>query len=271
MDVLGAWRWTFRASALLALVAGLMLFAGATETESFFSWTIEPSQTAAFLGATYWAVLILFASASTRRTWTEMRLAAFAEATAAALLLAATLLHLDKFHDDFLGYFWIAVYALAAPALVVLVLAAHRASTEHPTGQRAAALPGGLRALLGLQALIFAAYGVSLLLVPETADAAWPWPLTPLTGRAIAAFLCGFAVAAAVALRDPGVAWLRGAAWTYLALGALEVLGAALHSGDFSSDAALAGYIAFCASLLAAGAWGLVYADRSSRSAFSTS
>jgi hypothetical protein len=83
--------------------------------------------------------------------------------------------------------------------------------------------------------------------------------------------LCGFAVAAAVALRDRAVEGLRGAAWTYLALGALQILGAALHAGDFSSDAALAGFIAFCASLLAAGAWGLLYSERSSASAFSRS
>jgi hypothetical protein len=271
VDVVGAWRWAFRLSAPLALIAGLMLFAGATETERFFSWTIEPPQTAAFLGATYWAVVILFAWASTCGTWSEVRLAALAEATAAALLLAATLLHLDKFHDDLLGYFWIAVYALAAPALLVLVLAARGASTEHRTRQRTVALPRGLQALLGAQALVFAAYGVSLFLFPETADAAWPWPLTPLTARAVAAFLCGFAVAAAVALRDPAPERLRVAAWTYLALGALEILGAALHAGDFSSDAALAAFIAFCASLVAAGAWGLLYAERSSASAFSMS
>jgi hypothetical protein len=270
VDVLGAWRWTFRVSALLALIAGLMLFAGATETESFFSWTIEPPQTAAFLGATYWAVVILFAWASTGRTWSEMRLAALAEATAAVLLLAATLLHSDKFHDDLLGYFWIAVYALAAPALLVLALAADRVSTEQPTRQRAAALPGGLRALLAAQALLFGAYGVSLFLFPGAADAAWPWPLSPLTGRAIGAFLCGFAVAAAVALRDPAPERLRAAAWTYLALGGLEAFGAVLHRGDFSSDALFA-FLAFCASLVAAGAWGLRYAERSSRSAFSTS
>jgi hypothetical protein len=271
VGVLGAWRWIFGASALLALIAGLMLFAGATETDRFFSWTIEPAQTAAFLGATYWAVVILFAWASARRTWSEIRMAALAEATAAVLLLAATLLHLDQFHDDLLGYFWIAVYALAAPALAVLVLAARGASTEHRTRQRPVALPRGLQALLAAQALVFAAYGVSLFLFPGSADAAWPWPLTPLTGRAVGAFLCGFAVAAALALRDPAPQRLRAAAWTYLALGALELLGAALHGSDFSSDAALAAFMAFCASLVAAGAWGLLYAEHSSARAFSMS
>jgi hypothetical protein len=64
---------------------------------------------------------------------------------------------------------------------------------------------------------------------------------------------------------------MRGAAWTYVALGTLEILGAVLHSGDFTSGAAQAAFIACFATVAAAGAWGVIYAARSSASAFSAS
>jgi hypothetical protein len=53
-------RWFFGVSAVLAAVAGFQLFVGATETDRFFSWTIDPPLTAAFLGAAYWAAMVLF-------------------------------------------------------------------------------------------------------------------------------------------------------------------------------------------------------------------
>ena len=50
----------------LALIAGALLFLGATRTDAWWSWTIEPPLTAATLGAFYWAafVLILMAARS---------------------------------------------------------------------------------------------------------------------------------------------------------------------------------------------------------------
>jgi len=44
-------RWFFVVAAVLAFTAGILLFGLATETDRFFSWTIEPPLTAAFLGA----------------------------------------------------------------------------------------------------------------------------------------------------------------------------------------------------------------------------
>src|SRR5918992_1480040 len=151
-----AWRLAFRVSALLALIAGLLLFAGATRTEDNFSWTIDPPQTAAFLGAAYWAAAVLFTWAATQRSWQSLRIAVFPELAVAVVLLVATYMHLDKFHDDLFGYFWVSVYAV---------------------------------------------FGVGLFVPPSGLDGAGPWALPPLTARAIAAFLLGFAIAAAIALR----------------------------------------------------------------------
>ena len=268
-----AWRLVFRASAVLALIAGLLLFAGATRTDDFFSWTIEPAQTAAFLGATYWAAAVLFTWASAQRQWTAMRIAALPELAVAVLLLVATQLHLDKFHNDLFGYFWVAVYAVAAPVLIYLFASARAPSDE---GDRPPSpMPVWLRLALLLQCAAFAVYGIGLFLSPSGFDGAWPWPLTPLTARAVAAFLIGFAIAGGIALRGNSLSRFRGAALTYAVLGALELLGAALHSSDFRGGVSLPLFAAFFATVLAVGIAGSTLGRpaqaSNSRSAFSAS
>jgi peptidoglycan/LPS O-acetylase OafA/YrhL len=255
MADVATWQIAFRASALLALIAGLLLFVGATRTEDYFSWTIQPAQTAAFLGAAYWSAAVLFAWAARQRDWATMRIAALPELSVAVLLLIATQLHLDKFHSDLFGYFWVAVYAVATPVLIYL-FAATRTGADASRGEGRLPMPGPLRLALGLQAAAFAIYGAGLFVWPSGFDAAWPWELTPLTGRAIAAFLVGFAVAAAIALRTNSVRRFRGAALTYATLGGLELLAAALHSSDFRAGPSLALFVAFFASVLAVGAAG---------------
>ena len=85
----------------------------------------------------------------------------------------------------------------------------------------------------------------------------WPWPLTPLTGRAIGAFLCGFGVAAAFAVRENDLDRLYGSALAWATLGALELLAVALHGDDLTaSDLATAPTSSFFASVLGLGAYG---------------
>jgi predicted permease len=126
-----------------------------------------------------------------------------------------------------------------------------------------------------LQAAVFAVYGVGLFISPGGFDGAWPWALTPLTARAVASFLLGFAVAAVIAARGNSLRRFRGAAATYAVLGALELLGAALHSSDFRDGASLPLFCLFFTTVLAVGLAGslLRRADQvpKSRSAFSTS
>jgi peptidoglycan/LPS O-acetylase OafA/YrhL len=244
-----AWQLPLRVSAGLAVIAGLLLFVGATRTDDFFSWTIEPPLTAAFLGAAYWAAAVLFLWASAQRDWATIRIAALPELTVAVLLLLATQLHLDKFHSNVFGYFWVAVYALAAPLLIYLLAAQGGGGTA----ARGAPMPGWLRLLLGAQATLFAVYGIGLYISPSGFGGAWPWPLTPLTAQAVASFLLGFGLAAAIAARGNDLRRFRGAALAYTVLGGFELLAALLHSGDFEGALALPAFLLCATSVLAAG------------------
>ena len=250
-------RWFFGVSAVLAAIAGAELFAGATDTDRYFSWTIDPPLTAAFMGAAYWAAMVLLAWAARQRSWARARTALPAVFTIAVLLLVATLVHRDRFHHDLFGRFWEAVYVIVVPLLVYLVWSQLRQAGSVPRGDRP--LPDWLRAVLCFQALVMLALGAALFVAPVGAASLWPWDLTPLTGRAIGAFLVGFGAAAGFAVADNDLGRLHGAALAYGILGALELAAAALHGGDFTSPAAgVAAYVVFCGSVLAVGIYGAV-------------
>jgi hypothetical protein len=254
-------RWFLGVSAALAAIAGVELFVGAGDTDRFFSWTIEPPLTAAFLGAAYWAACLLLAWAARQRDWPRARTALPPVATIAVLLLAATLIHLDRFHHDLYGRFWVVVYAIVVPLLAYLIWTQPKGSGTGPEPQRP--LPGWLRIALGAQGAALLVFGLLLYTAPVALHSIWPWPLTPLTGRAIGAFLCGFGVAAGFALRENALQRLLGSALAWAALGALELLAVAIHAGDLTaSGAATALYVAFFASILGLGAYGALGAER---------
>jgi hypothetical protein len=257
METIPGLRWFFRVSAVLAAIAGVQLLIGAAHTGRFFSWTIDPPLTAAFMGAAYWAACVLLSWAARQRAWARARTALPPVLTIAVLLLAATLIHLDRFHHDLYGRFWVAVYLIVSPLLVYLIWI--QARGPHATAGPARSLPAWLRLALGVQASALLIFGVLLFADPDGLASIWLWPVTPLTGRAIGAFLCGFGVAAGFAVREDDLDRLYGPALAWGALGALELVAVALHGGDLTaSGLATALYLAFFASVLALGGYGVL-------------
>jgi hypothetical protein len=248
----------------LALVAGFLLFPLAEETDRFFSWTIQPPLTAAFMGAAYWAAFVLIGWAAWAGMWEPARPALVPVTTIAVLLLVATLIHLDKFDlDSIFGWFWLVVYCSVVPALAGLVWMQSRRPAGPASPGRP--VPAALRAALLVQAVVMGGLGAVMYVEPSTAADLWPWALTPLTARAVSAFLIGFAAAAAYAVWDNRLERFAGAAYAYAVLGALELLAAAVFSGDFDGGARPALYIAFTVTVLAVGAAGSLAVRRAQR------
>ncbi len=257
-------RWFFRLSAGLALIAGIQLFVLAGETDRFFSWTIEPPLTAAFMGAAYWAALVLLAWAARQRAWTRARAALAPVFLIAVFLLVATLINLDRFHHDLFGRFWIAVYVLVTPLLAYLVWRqGGRAALAAAAG--GIPLPGWVRAALLIQAAPLLVVGGALFVAPLDADSVWPWTLSQLTAQVVASFLIGFGAAAALAAWENNAAdRLGGAALAYVTLAALELAAVAIHSGDVDGGAVeVVAYVAFWVSALGVGLWGSLALRRS--------
>jgi hypothetical protein len=257
-------RAVLYAFAALALASGFLLFVGASRTEDYFSWTIEPPLTAATLGAFYWAAFVLILGAAGQH-WAPARPVAYPVTLIAVLLLIATLIHLDRFDlDSLFGWFWVIVYAIVPPAFALLLVEQLRVSGDDPRG---APQPIAVRAALTVEGAVMVAIGGLMFLAPDPAIDVWPWVLTPLTSRAIGAFVIGIGVTALIAARDDDRETFRRPALAYALVGGLALLALLLHTGDLGGDGlATAIYVGFLAAILVTGLYGWSAASASSRS-----
>jgi hypothetical protein len=245
---------------VLVLVAGIQLFVFTAHTERLFAWTITPPLTAAFLGASYWASLPLVYLSSRRTTWAQARLAVFGVLVFTILTTVATLLHLDRFHlsgptqgAQFAAWTWLAVYAVVPLALLALLILQLRLLGGDPA--RRAPLPEWMRHLLGLQALVMLMMGGLLFVAPVAP--LWPWRLTPLTGRAVGAWLIGIGIIAGHARWENDAARVRAGMVSYTLLACLQLLAVARYAQfvDWNRFHAPV-YLVFLVTILCVGGYG---------------
>lgn len=259
-----------RSSRMLLIVFICLTFAAtsallvlAPQTDRLFSWTIQPPLSAAFLGAGYGAGCVLSLLAFRSRSWADARLALVTVLLFSVLTLAATILHLDRFHLSapgvparFAAWVWLVVYVAVPFALAAVVLLQGRRAGPAASASRALPLP--LVLVLGLLGAVMVALGVCLFFAPAVGARVWPWPLTPLTARMTGAWLLALGVAAGLALRESRPAHLRIPAAALVVFAALQLV-ALLAYGNavaWGSVAAIV-YVVGLLAVLGAGLVGL--------------
>jgi hypothetical protein len=226
-------------AAVLVLLAGFQLFVFTGRTGTFFAWTIANPLAAAFLGAGYWASVVIEALAGRQKLWANARIAVPTVFVFTVLTLTATLLHLGQFHlgaqfaagTRTVTVAWIAIYVLV-PVMMLVVLAV-QARTPGIDPPRSAPLPVWLYGVLAVQAVVFLGIGIALFAAPAHAAPLWPWKLTPLVAQATAAWLISLGVAAAQALVERDARRLRPAAVGYLLLAVLQAVALARYPHQF--------------------------------------
>ena len=244
----------------LVFIAGLQLFVFSTRTERLFAWTIDVPLTAAFLGAGYWASVAFEWLAARERTWANARVALPTVFLFTVLTLVATLVHLDLFHLDgsfptsarMAAWGWLAIYVVVPLAMAIILVMHLRAPGVDP--ERSRPLPSPLRIALAAQAIVMIALGAYLFLSPGRAGSMWPWPLTPLTGRAVGAWVVSIGSAAVQVVWDNDGRRARVAGVAYLLLGLLELVAVARYPETVAWEEPQAPlYVAFLASMMVAG------------------
>jgi hypothetical protein len=241
----------------------VQLFVFPLRTDRYFAWTIDSPMTAVFLGASYWSAVGLEVGAGRAARWSGARIAVPAVFVFTTVTLVVTLVHLDSFHLDgdlplgprAVTWAWLAIYAAVPVLMVAATIAQRRESTAVPVP---GGLPGAVRAVLVALAAVLLGLGVALLVAPGWADGAWPWPLTPLTGRAVGAWLVGLGTAAAHARLLDDRASLRPLGITGVVFGVLQIVALARHGEELDwGSAPAAGYLAVIAVLSLVSAWSL--------------
>lgn len=252
------------AAAILVFLAGVQLFVFPTRTEEYFSWTIASPMTAVFLGAAYWSAVALEVSGAQANSWPQCRVAVPTVFIFTSLTLLATLLHLDLFHfgaehslaTQAVTWGWLAVYVVVPVLMVVISLRQGRAAKGVP--DRTHPLPAWVKAALVLLVLVFGVVGGTLFVLPAVGATWWPWQLTPLTSRAVGAWLISLAVAAGHSYLENDVLRIRPLGFTAVVFSVLEAVALLRYGSElnWSSLSAIC-YVAALVGLFGLGTWAL--------------
>jgi hypothetical protein len=255
----------------LTALATNQLFVLSEHTDAWFAWTIRPPLTAAFLGGGYGAGFLMVVLALRTHAWAHARVPVITVLVFSALTLAATLMHRDRFHFEadgaiarFAAWFWLGVYLVVPVALVFLAVHQQRMPGDDP--ERRQPLQRWLAAVMVAQGLVMLVVGLVLFVDPARSATLWPWPLTPLTARVVAAWLVAFGVAALLALAERDLERLEISAVAYTLFGLLELAALARYGDTVRwGSAAATGYLVLLVTIVPTGAFGLWAAARGRR------
>jgi hypothetical protein len=200
-------RFTFASGAILSFLAGIQLFVLAERTEEFFAWTIKAPLSASLFGAFYWGAVVIAVTSLTRREWARARVGLFGLVVFFWLTLATTLIHLERFHlgegqsgARVSAWIWLVVY-IVVPVFWTVSFADQRRRRGLDSPARAPMGTAYRQALL-VVAVVLVGLGIVLFCATGLAADIWPWPLTPLTSRAAAAWLVGLGLVVGTMWRE---------------------------------------------------------------------
>ena len=173
---------------VILAVATWVLFFHPESTDRRFAWTIKPDMTARLMGVGYGSALYFYVRVLTGRRWHRVTLGFLPTTLFTWLMLSATLLHLDKFHHGTLPFaLWLWIYVITV-ALVPGVWLLNRSHDPGTLEERDACIPRWARTLLAIAGGGLLVVVALLFAWPAGAIRVWPWTLTPLTSRTVAAF-----------------------------------------------------------------------------------
>lgn len=256
-------RTVFITGCALSLMAGIQLFVLAEQTDMYFAWTIQSHLTAALIGGFFFGTMTFGYLAFREPVWENVRGAVMGLFVILILKLAATLLHLDKFHFSgqtftiFVTWVWVATYfVLPFVVLIGLILQNRIPASARDT---TSSLPAWLQVSILLHGLSGLAAGLILFLSPQTIIPLWGWSLTPLTSRALSAWLLSFAVVDWFMFRDNDWARMKIMSVEYGVSVFFSVIAFIRYSGEVNwSSLGAAGFLAYLALMIAIGAAGIL-------------
>ena len=171
------------------IAAFVILYLFPTHTGRLWAWHIPATMTSMVLASAYIGGAYFFVHVQREREWHCIG-AGFLPVTAfASLLGVATVLHWDKFaHDHVAFWLWAGLY-FTAPFLVIGAWLVNRRYAAPATAGDLMLSPAqrNVVAAVGVLALV---QGIVMFVAPSAVIDLWPWPLTPLTCRVIAATFC---------------------------------------------------------------------------------
>lgn len=217
------------------LLAWIILFWFPQLTGERFAWHVQPSMTAAFMGAGYLGGAWLFIRTIFGKRWHTVAAGFLPVTVFTWAMLAATMLHLGRFNTHSLAFFlWLGLYVIT-PFLVPWVWLRNRGVDPGDLAADDLRVPAAVRWALRLLGAFLLLYSLVSFIRPDWLIAHWVWTLTPLTARVMSGWFALLGVGGLVIAGDA-----RWSAWRVglQAIGLwhlLVVAAALLHRADFTS------------------------------------
>jgi hypothetical protein len=184
------------------LGAAYILYLRPAETGQRFAWEIAAPMTALFMGAGYLGGAYFFARCLIERRWHRVAAGFPPIAVYTAIMLAATLLHFDKFITaNWAFYVWLVIYILTPILVAGVWLLNRRRDPGRPDADEVLLSPAIGRVLAAIGILLLACAALAFAL-PTRAAELWVWPLTPLTARVLAGWQALLGVGALTLSRE---------------------------------------------------------------------
>ncbi len=157
-----------------------------TRTQELFAWGIKPPITAMLLASVYLGGAVFFVLVARASRWSEVAPGFPPVALFASLLGVTTVLHWDRFTPGHISFIaWAALYFVTPFLVIAAAYANTRATRGAPVDE--AKVPFAVRAVLGATGIGELGVAAVLFAAPEWLAESWPWAVTPLTARTLAA------------------------------------------------------------------------------------
>lgn len=198
--------WWLKAWMVVEIGFGLAsirsVFVHPDQTATNFAWPIAATVMAATLGAFYFASALLFVLPLLERRWDRVRVMMLPTLVFATMMCVTTALHWPKFSLGTLPFqVWLASYVLPPP-IFAAAYAWHQRRALPVGDATAAPLPAAARAFLRVNGWAVVAIAAVLFAAPSLLVERGPWPLTPLTLRALCSWLIGVGLLQAFMARE---------------------------------------------------------------------
>jgi hypothetical protein len=167
--------------------AFIMLFLFPNDSGLLFAWPIAPTMSAMMLGATYLGGAYFFTRVVLSREWHAIQLGLIPVSAFAGILGIATLLHWDRFTHGHISFILWAFLYFTLPFVIAAVWLINRRTAPGGASTREPKFSFPLRLALAAVGAVMAAASLMLLIAPQAMIPLWPWTLTPLTARVLAA------------------------------------------------------------------------------------
>lgn len=222
--------------ATFSTLAFIILFFFPDHTGQMFSWPIKPHMSSLYIGGAYLGGVWLQAAAALGRRWHRVHVGFPAMAVFTMFMLAATLLHWDRFSlGTPIFMIWLVFYILAPFLLLTIWIYNKRTDPGVPEESDVVVSSTArlVTRLVGTVVLVFVTTGF---LFPDYFIRIWPWVLTPLTARVMAGWLSVIGVGSVTMATDS-----RWTAWRVF-LGSifighsLVLVAAAMNPTDFKTS-----------------------------------